>query len=171
MYKIRFASQADLPRIVEIYNQAILSRNVTGDTVPFPVEARREWFDQHDADHYPLYSCEDANGQVAGFLSLSPYRDRPAMIRTAEVSYYVDYACHHRGIGSALYCNMHLRIAAGPANKFSWPLSLNGTWQASNYWKNSVLKSGAICPRWLIFQAAYAGISITGGKWLSELVA
>jgi phosphinothricin acetyltransferase len=102
MYKIRLANPADLPRIVEIYNQAILSQNVTGDTVPFPVEARRDWFDQHDADHYPLYSCEDAGGQVAGFLSLSPYRDRPAMIRTAEVSYYVDYACHHHGIGSAL---------------------------------------------------------------------
>ena len=102
MYSIRFAGPADLPRIVGIYNQAILTQKVTGDVAPFSVEQRRQWFDQHDPDRYPLYVCVDESGQIAGFLSLSPYRDRPAMSRTAEVSYYVDYACHHRGIGSKL---------------------------------------------------------------------
>ncbi len=41
MYRIRVAEPADLPRLVEIYNQAIASHNVTGDTVPFSVEERR----------------------------------------------------------------------------------------------------------------------------------
>ena len=102
MYKIRFAEAVDLPRIVEIYNQAILTQKVTGDIATFSVEQRRPWFDQHDRDRYPLYVCEDEAGEITGFLSLSPYRDRPAMSRTAEVSYYVDYACHHQGIGSKL---------------------------------------------------------------------
>lgn len=102
MSKIRPANEADLPRIVEIYNQAIASQNVTGDTVAVSVENRREWFNHHKGDQYPIYVCEDSSGEVTGFLSLSPYRGRPAMRRTAEISYYVDYAHHHEGIGSKL---------------------------------------------------------------------
>jgi L-amino acid N-acyltransferase YncA len=102
MDRIRFAVSADLPRIVEIYNQAISSRQVTGDIIPFTVDQRRQWFDRHDPDQCPIYVCEKEGGHIAGFLSLSPYRDRPAMRRTAEVSYYVDYSCHHQGIGSML---------------------------------------------------------------------
>lgn len=102
MHRIRIAEPADLARVVEIYNQAIASHNVTGDTIPFSTEERREWFVRHQPDSYPIYICEDEQGNILGFLSLSPYRDRPAMRRTAEVSYYVDYAHHHQGIGSAL---------------------------------------------------------------------
>ena len=101
MYIIRLASPADLPRLVEIYNQAIASHTATADTKPFTVETRRGWFYAHVPDVYPIYICE-ADRQVVGYLSLSPYRDRPALVRTAEVSYYVDYAWHGQGVGSAL---------------------------------------------------------------------
>ena len=98
---LRLATPADLPHLVEIYNQAIASGNATADTVPFTVETRRGWFDAHSPDTYPIYICE-ADNQVIGYLSISPYRDRPALGRTAEVSYYVDYAWHGKGIGSAM---------------------------------------------------------------------
>ncbi len=102
MPSIRFANPTDLPRLVELYNQAILSHTATGDTVPFSIEQRQGWFDQHQRDRYPIYVSEDEGGVVSGYLSLSPYRDRPAMQRTAEISYYVDYAHHRQGIGTAL---------------------------------------------------------------------
>jgi L-amino acid N-acyltransferase YncA len=102
MLSIRFATPADLPRLVEIYNQAIASHFATADTIPFTIEARRGWFAAHTPDAYPIYTCEDQNGMVVGYLSISPYRDRPALARTAEVSYYVAYGQHGRGIGSAL---------------------------------------------------------------------
>ncbi len=102
MGKTRLALPEDLPRIVEIYNQAISTQSVTGDTVPVSVEGRREWFEHHKTDLYPIYVYEAAEGDIRGFLSLSPYRDRPAMRGTAEVSYYVDYAHHREGIGSTL---------------------------------------------------------------------
>jgi L-amino acid N-acyltransferase YncA len=98
---IRTATSADLPRLVEIYNQAIASHTATADTISFTVQARQSWFDAHTPDTYPIYLCE-AENQVAGYLSISPYRDRPALARTAEVSYYVDYGQHGKGIGSAL---------------------------------------------------------------------
>ncbi len=102
MHRIRLAQASDLPRLVEIYNQAIASGTATGDTLPFTVEQRRGWFEQHSPDSHPIYVCEDDAGMILGYLSFSPYRDRPAMQRTAEVSYYVDYACHRQGVGSAL---------------------------------------------------------------------
>ena len=94
--------QDDLIRLVEIYNQAIVRHNATADTTPFQVEERQEWFNEHLPEEYPIYVYEGEQGMVLGWLSLSPYRSRPALKRTAEVSYYVDYACHGMGIGSTL---------------------------------------------------------------------
>lgn len=99
---VRLAAGGDLPRIVEIYNQAIAARNATADTVPFTLEERLDWFNSHSEDEYPIYVFVDKDGRVGGWLSLSPYRGRPALARTAEVSYYVDYTCHGKGIGTAL---------------------------------------------------------------------
>jgi L-amino acid N-acyltransferase YncA len=102
MPTLRLATFTDLPRLVEIYNQAIASHTATADTTPFTVEARRGWFTAHAPDAYPIYVCEEDNGLVVGYLSISPYRDRPALTRTAEISYYVDYSKHGQGFGSAL---------------------------------------------------------------------
>jgi len=102
MPTIRLATLVDLPRLVDIYNQAISSRTATADTLPFTVEARRAWFAVHTPDAHPIYIYECENGLVIGYLSISPYRDRPALARTAEVSYYVDYDHHGSGVGSAL---------------------------------------------------------------------
>jgi L-amino acid N-acyltransferase YncA len=101
MAEIRIAAPGDLPTIVEIYNQAIAAGNATADTAPLTVESRRGWFAEHAPEQYPIYVYEEA-GRVIGWLSISVYRPRPALARTGEVSYYVDYTCHGRGIGSAL---------------------------------------------------------------------
>ncbi len=110
MQTIRIATPADLPRIVEIYNQAIAARNATADTIPFSVESRMDWFLAHDPEAHPIFVCV-TNDQVAGWLSISPYRGRPALERTAEISYYVDNACQRQGIGSAM---MRRAIEAAP---------------------------------------------------------
>lgn len=102
MGQIRVASPTDLPRLVVIYNQAIASHKATADTTPFTVEGRTGWFTTHTPDDCPIYVYEDDDGLIVGYLSISPYRDRPALARTAEISYYVDYGQHSKGIGSAL---------------------------------------------------------------------
>lgn len=101
-YAIRLAGLEDVPRLTEIYNQAVAVRNATADTVAFTPEQRLGWFNLHTPEAYPIYVCIDPQGQVQGWLSVSPYRGRPALARTAEISYYVDYAQHGQGIGSAL---------------------------------------------------------------------
>jgi L-amino acid N-acyltransferase YncA len=102
MQTIRLATLTDLPRIVAIYNQAVAAGNATADTIPQKVEDRVVWFNEHSPEQYPIYICEDPQDQVAGWLSVSVYRPRSALQRTAEVSYYVDYSRHGLGIGSAL---------------------------------------------------------------------
>jgi len=99
---IRFSKTTDLPFIVEIYNQAIRSGNATGDTVEFNVDNRTEWFEKFDNRTYPIYIAEMEN-RVVGFCILSPYRPgREAMLSIAEISYYLDYSFHNKGIGTAL---------------------------------------------------------------------
>lgn len=99
---IRLAQFSDLPSIVNIYNQAIITKRATGDTEEFCVNDRIEWFKKFDKDKYPLYIAEIAN-KVVGYATLSPYRPgRKAMSTVAEISYYVDYKFHGKGIGTAL---------------------------------------------------------------------
>jgi phosphinothricin acetyltransferase len=99
---IRKAKTEDLPAIVSIYNQAITARGCTGDTVCVGVEERASWFEEHSGEKTPVFVYETEHG-VAGYGYISPYRPgRQAFERVGEVSYYVDFSHHKRGIGSQL---------------------------------------------------------------------
>lgn len=100
--KIRLAQLDDLPTILDIYNQAIPSKQSTGDTQPVRVEDRMTWFREHRPEEHPIFVAE-VDGRVAGWCSLSAYRPGRAALRfTAEISYYIDFAHHRRGIATAL---------------------------------------------------------------------
>jgi phosphinothricin acetyltransferase len=102
----------DLPSIVEIYNQAIETRHSTGDLQPVRVEDRLAWFAGHLPEKYPIFVPE-VDGQVAGWCSLSAYRPgRSAFRFTAEISYYIHFAHHRQGLGTALVGHA---LAACPA--------------------------------------------------------
>jgi L-amino acid N-acyltransferase YncA len=99
---IRLATFDDLNAIVEIYNEAINAGNSTADTTTFDPKQRLEWFQNHDPHRYPLYVAIEDNS-VVGYLTISAYREgRVALKKTAEVSYYVNFKHHRKGIGSTL---------------------------------------------------------------------
>ena len=99
---IRTAKFEDLGAIVGIYNQAIAAGQKTAETKPITIDSRRKWFDYHTADKYPILIAENEN-EITGYLTISPYRPgRQALRYTAEVSYYVDFDHHGRGIASNL---------------------------------------------------------------------
>jgi L-amino acid N-acyltransferase YncA len=99
---IRLAQQRDLPEIVEIYNQAIQTKQSTGDMQPLGVDDRLTWFREHLPEKYPIFVA-DMESRVVGWCSLSAYRQgRAAFRHTAEISYYIDFVYHRRGIGTAL---------------------------------------------------------------------
>lgn len=100
--QIRFATISDLPMITEIYNQAIRSKNATGDLEEYQPEERIEWFKKYANDEYPIYVALFQN-VIVGYCTISPYRPgRKAMAQVAEISYYIDYAHHGKGVGTKL---------------------------------------------------------------------
>ncbi len=99
--QIRDAHAKDLASVVAIYNASIPDRMATADTRLVSVQSREAWFREHSPSHHPLWVAE-ADGAVAGWLSLSPFYGRPAYSQTAEVSLYVDPDRHGRGLGTAL---------------------------------------------------------------------
>ncbi len=100
--KIRPACSEDLPLIVEIYNQSIISKHSTADLSPFLPEERKSWFEQHNKEKYPIFLAE-VHGNVAGWCSLSAYRPgRMALRFTAEISYFIDKDFRRQGLATAL---------------------------------------------------------------------
>lgn len=101
-FVVRDATEADLPAVVDIYNQSIPGGWSTADTRPVSVESRREWFAQFDPARRPLWVAE-SGGAIMAWVGLSSfYAGRPAYDATAEVSLYVGGAFQRRGLGRAL---------------------------------------------------------------------
>jgi len=99
---IRHAIESDLPAIVEIFNASIPGRLATAVIEPVTIEQRRDWFDAHSADHYPLWVCE-LEGTIVGWISLTPFfPERPAYSHTVELSVYVGPSAQGQGIGGIL---------------------------------------------------------------------
>jgi L-amino acid N-acyltransferase YncA len=99
---IRLATEADLPAIVDIYNQSIPGGWSTADTRPVTVAERTGWFRTFDPARRPIWVAE-ADGRVVATVYLSSfYAGRPAYDATAEVSTYIATAYHRRGIGRRL---------------------------------------------------------------------
>jgi phosphinothricin acetyltransferase len=98
---IRIAELKDLKAIVEIYNQAIAAGEKTADITPVTLDGRKNWFRDHDPDKYPILVAEEES--VVGYLTISAYRPgRMALRHTAEVSFFVHFDHHRKGIASRL---------------------------------------------------------------------
>jgi L-amino acid N-acyltransferase YncA len=99
--KIRDAVEGDLPAILEIYNAAIATRIATAQLEPVTLEERRDWLKEHSAGRHPFWVLE-ADGRVAGWLSLKPFLPRCAYRGAAEVSVYVHENFRRRGVATKL---------------------------------------------------------------------
>lgn len=99
---IRIASVTDLSQIDQIYNQAIVSGRQTADLQPLSEAARKEWFEMHSSNQYPIYVLVEGD-TILGWSSISKYRGgRGALSLTAEVSYYLAKPHQGRGYGAKM---------------------------------------------------------------------
>ena len=101
MISIRVAEQADLPALLEIYNEEVLHGTATFDLHPKMLAERQVWFDQHNQDNHPLLTAE-LDGTIAGYASLSAYAEKEAYCSTVELSVYVAKFAQRKGVASAL---------------------------------------------------------------------
>jgi phosphinothricin acetyltransferase len=103
---IRKANIADLPALKNIYNQAINARFCTGDLDCFTKEERLAWFELHNNKKTPIFVYE-MDDIILAYSYISAYRPgRLAFEGIGEISYYVDFNYHGKGIGSKLVEHM-----------------------------------------------------------------
>jgi len=108
-FTVRLAERRDAGAIRAIYNLEVAESTVTFDLVPRMLDEQVEWIDAHSGAHPALVAADEA-GEVVGFGSLSPFKDRPAYSPTVEDSVYVRRDRRGRGVGRLLLDEL-LRLA------------------------------------------------------------
>jgi phosphinothricin acetyltransferase len=98
--EIRLATEADLPAIDAIYNWYIPRSTCTYQEQEDSFDSRVQWFHSHGPAH-PITVGLIA-GQIVGWASLSPFKERSAYRHTVENSIYLHHDHHGQGLGSAL---------------------------------------------------------------------
>jgi len=98
---IRPAEETDLPSLLTIYNDVILSTTAVFSYQPHTMAMREEWFAAKRSAGHPVLVAE-ADGGILGFAALGPFRAWPAYKYSLENSIYVTPAARGRGVGSRL---------------------------------------------------------------------
>jgi phosphinothricin acetyltransferase len=107
----RLARDDDAEAIRFIYNAEVVGSTVTFDMVPRTRQDQLAWLAEHQGAH-PAIVAAGETGEVAGFASVSPYRNRPAYSTTVEDSVYVRPDCRGQGVGRLLLSDLVTLAAA-----------------------------------------------------------
>ena len=100
--QIRPATHGDLPGILEIYNDAVLTTTATYDYDLRTLEHRTQWFEERQRDGYPVFVAVDDAGRVIGWSALNPFHARIGYRFTSENSVYVAADMRGKGVGKLL---------------------------------------------------------------------
>ena len=99
--EIRVARREDLEQLLEIYNYEVIHGVATLDLRPKRLDAWERWFNAHNVDNHPLLVAL-REGRVAGYASLSPYREKEAYRSTVELSIYIHPDFRRQGVATSL---------------------------------------------------------------------
>ncbi|MFK7601354.1 GNAT family N-acetyltransferase [Deinococcus sp. SM5_A1] len=98
---VRPATRADVPATLEIYNHAVLHTTASYDLEPVSLEMRLAWFDHKQEAGWPILVLEDA-GEVIGWATYGPFREKPGYAGTVEHSVYIRDGLRGAGLGTLL---------------------------------------------------------------------
>ncbi len=90
------------PAILAVFNDAILGSTALYEYEPRTLGTMAEWFEAKTRGGYPVFGAESEDGELMGFASYGPFRDRPAYQYSVEHSVYVDARFRGHGVGKAL---------------------------------------------------------------------
>lgn len=99
--KIREAEITDIPRIVEIYNEALVASPFVQDNNPHTIEKRTKWYYQKQTEGLPIYVAVKNDDEVVGFANLNLFLT-PEYDTTVHISIYVADGNRGLGIGKTL---------------------------------------------------------------------
>jgi L-amino acid N-acyltransferase len=151
---IRGATHDDLPAILDIYNDAILTTTAVYSEKPHTLATRRQWYKERMENNFPVFVAEN-DSDIVGFSSFGHFRAWPCYRYTVEISVYVQASQRGKGIGKLLIeplitrarqMNMHALIAGISAdNEISLKLHKNFGFTEVAHFKAVGYKFG----RWL----------------------
>jgi L-amino acid N-acyltransferase YncA len=99
---VRDATEVDVPRILEITNEAIEHTTANWSLEPTTLEERLAWFREHRQHDWPVLVAVRPDERVIGFATYAEFRPKAGYRFTVEHSIYVDASERSRGIGSTL---------------------------------------------------------------------
>jgi len=83
---VRPALYADLPGILEIYNEAVLNTTATYDYEPRTLEHRLAWFEEHLKNDYPVFVSQIEQERIDVWSVLNLFQSRAGYHITTENS-------------------------------------------------------------------------------------
>lgn len=95
------ATEADLPGLVEIYNEVIATSTAVYSSEPVTLEDRRSWWRTRVGQGYPVLVARDPGG-VCGFSTFGDFRAWPGYRFTVEHTVHVRADGRSRGTGTLL---------------------------------------------------------------------
>ncbi|WP_300079019.1 GNAT family N-acetyltransferase [Propioniciclava sp.] len=98
---VRPARAADVAEISRIYNHEVGASTASWDTEPEPLARREAWFAARQAAGHAVLVA-DRGGDILGYASYGPFREKTGYARTMEHSIYVDASARRLGIGAML---------------------------------------------------------------------
>jgi phosphinothricin acetyltransferase len=101
MPQIRPATEADLPAILAIYNDAVTKTTAIWNEAPSDLRSRQVWFAERRQAGFPVLVADD-DGKVLGYGSFGEFRPFDGYRLTVEHSVYVLDEAQGRGIGKML---------------------------------------------------------------------
>lgn len=109
--EVRNAEEADLPAMLEIYNQVIATTTAVFSETPVTLENRREWRTARlTAGHAVLVAVDGL--EVIGFGALGPFRKGDSYRAVVEDSVHVRADRRGAGVGSAVLRELIRRAEA-----------------------------------------------------------
>lgn len=98
---IRKPVREDISALLDIYNYEVDNGVATLDINRKTLADWEKWYDNHNIKNHPLIVCED-EGKLAGYATLSSYREKEAYKSTVELSVYVSPDHRKKGVGTLL---------------------------------------------------------------------
>jgi phosphinothricin acetyltransferase len=99
--EVRDATEADLPAILAIINEATLNTTAVWGIQPTTLEARHAWWQERIQAGFPVLVASEGN-TVLGFASYGTFRPWEGYKHTVEHSVYVDATARGKGVGRVL---------------------------------------------------------------------
>lgn len=111
-FSIRDADERDLPHIRGIYNHYVSNSTVTFDEEPQSLAELRARFRRTQRLGHPWIVAVSPAGQILGYATVTPWKQKAAYRFTVENSIYVSPAATGKGIGTALMAELLERAKA-----------------------------------------------------------